>query len=74
MADIDSHIGGRVRDRRAELGVSQSHLASRLGITPQQMSKLERGVNAMRPILLYRAARALRVNVGWFFQGLRGNL
>ncbi len=42
---IDLHVGARIRQRRRELGMSQTELAAVNGITFQQTQKAERGVN-----------------------------
>ena len=42
---IDVHVGAQIRMRRKSLGMSQSALAGRLGITFQQVQKYEKGAN-----------------------------
>lgn len=39
---IDVHVGAQIRMRRKSLGMSQSALAGRLGITFQQVQKYEK--------------------------------
>lgn len=39
-------IGGALKQRRKELGLSQDQLAQRAGVTQTQISGLERGANA----------------------------
>ena len=41
----DKHVGSRVRMRRLMLDLSQSGLATALGVTIQQMQKYEKGAN-----------------------------
>jgi transcriptional regulator with XRE-family HTH domain len=41
----DAEIGRLVRSRRQELGLSQSDLAERIGVTFQQVQKYENGSN-----------------------------
>jgi ribosome-binding protein aMBF1 (putative translation factor) len=43
---IDRHVGSRVRQRRMLLGMSQTALAEKLGITFQQLQKNEKGTNS----------------------------
>ena len=38
---IDKHVGKRLRERRIELGLSQSAVGRELGITFQQLQKNE---------------------------------
>ena len=42
---IDVEVGARIRSRRKILGISQSALGKRLGITFQQIQKYEKGTN-----------------------------
>src|SRR6202789_3825437 len=67
---IDVHVGLQVRLRRKELKISQEKLAETLGLTFQQVQKYERGTNRISASKLYEIARALRVSIAWFFEGL----
>ncbi|MDF2095451.1 MULTISPECIES: helix-turn-helix domain-containing protein [Aquibaculum] len=67
----DVHIGRRIRERRVELGMSQSALAEQLGITFQQVQKYERGGNRVSGSRLWDISRVLGVNVSHFFEGLQ---
>jgi len=69
---VDIHVGHRLRQRRGELGISQSVLGDRLGITFQQVQKYERGANRISASMLYKAATALSVSIGYFFEDLPG--
>src|SRR5689334_5353713 len=42
---IDVEVGARIKSRRKILGISQSALGERLGITFQQIQKYEKGTN-----------------------------
>jgi transcriptional regulator with XRE-family HTH domain len=68
--DIDLHVGARMRERRIVLGLTLQQLADLLGVTYQQASKYEKGVNRIAAGRLHRLARALGVEVGYFFEGL----
>jgi transcriptional regulator with XRE-family HTH domain len=67
---IDQHIGERLRARRLEIGMSQEHLAERLGVTFQQVQKYEKGVNRVAASRLFDVAGALDVEIDYFFSGL----
>lgn len=67
---VETHAAGRIRLRRALLGMSQSDLAKALGITFQQVQKYERGSNRVSVGKLYRLADILDVPVMFFFDGL----
>ena len=67
---IDVHVGSRLRLRRMLLGVSQEALASRLGLTFQQIQKYEKGQNRIGASRLWRIAQALDAPIAYFFEGL----
>ncbi len=67
---VDLHVGGRVRIRRKMLSLSQSALASALGLTFQQVQKYERGANRISASKLYQIAQTLQVPMSFFFDGL----
>src|SRR5687768_15605122 len=69
---VDIHVGRRLRDRRLLKGLTQEQLASRLGVTFQQLQKYEKGVNRVSVSRLYHAAQILQVPILWFFEGLVG--
>jgi transcriptional regulator with XRE-family HTH domain len=67
---VDLHVGRRLKLRRLLLGLSQERLGELLGLTFQQIQKYERGTNRLGASRLYDAARALGVDVGFFFEEL----
>lgn len=67
---VDIYVGNRVRLRRMLLGLSQESLASRLGITFQQLQKYERGLNRISSSRLYDISKLLQVDIDYFFDGL----
>ena len=71
-AAIDDHVGGRIRERRIMLGLTQQQLAEMIGVTYQQAHKYERGINRVSAGRLYEIAQVLSVPVGYFFDGLEG--
>ncbi len=68
--DIDRHVGARMRERRIVLGLTQQQMAELIGVTYQQAHKYEKGINRIAAGRLYTIARALGVDVGYFFEGL----
>jgi len=68
---VDVHVGSRLRERRVSLGMSQTVLAERLGLTFQQVQKYERGTNRLSASTLWRAADAVDVPISYFYDGLR---
>ncbi|CAN5889563.1 hypothetical protein BH11PSE1_BH11PSE1_10590 [soil metagenome] len=63
---LDVAVGMRLRLRRKAIGVSQSVLADRLGVSFQQVQKYERGANRISASTLIRAAEALETPAAWF--------
>ena len=64
-AQLELAIGARMRTRRRQLGLSQSDLADRLGVSFQQVQKYERGANRVAASTLLVAAQALGTSVAW---------
>ena len=73
MADepnpIDIEVGGRLKQRRTLLGMSQERLGDLLGITYQQIQKYERGINRIGSSRLYEICRILDVPSSYFIEG-----
>jgi len=67
---VDVHVGARLRERRRQLGKSQSALAGAVGLTFQQIQKYERGGNRIGAGRLHRFAEILGVPVSFFFDDL----
>jgi transcriptional regulator with XRE-family HTH domain len=67
---IDVHIGGRIRQRRQELGLSQAKIGRACGVSWQQASKFDYGANRIAASQLWLIAQALKVPIGYFFEGL----
>ena len=65
----DAELGRRIRLRRVELGISQSELAEKLGVSFQQVQKYEKGMNRVGAARLQLVARTLDVPVTFFFDG-----
>jgi DNA-binding XRE family transcriptional regulator len=72
VQDVDRHVGARMRARRIMLGLTQQQLADLIGVTYQQAHKYEKGINRMAAGRLYKVARVLGVDAGYFFEGLQG--
>lgn len=66
-SEVDAFIGGRVRQRRSELGISQGKLGEQLGITFQQIQKYENG-NRISASTLFRISKILGVDFSYFVE------
>ena len=67
--DIDRHVGRRIRERRKQLGLSQSNLAHPLGLSSQQFVKFEYGTNRVSAGRLFILALLLDTDMKYFFVG-----
>ena len=64
---VDTLVGRRVRMTRVSRGLSQSALASQLGVTFQQLQKYENASNRISASRLHHIAHILGVEVQSFF-------
>src|SRR4051794_10059345 len=69
---VDVHIGASVRVQRLLADMSQQTLATKLGLTFQQIQKYEKGTNRIGASRLYRIAEILGVPISFMFEGLPG--
>ncbi len=67
---IDVHVGTRMRQRRALLGMSQTTLGEAVGLTFQQVQKYERGANRISASRLAEFGKVLDVPIAYFFDEL----
>ncbi len=68
--EVDRFVGGRIRERRIMMGLTQQEMAELIGVTMQQVQKYERGINRVYAGRLFDIAQALGVPVSHFFDGL----
>ena len=69
-ADIDRHVGERIRRRRVMLGLTQEHLGEALGISYQQIQKYETGANRVSAGRLFMISQILETGISNLFDGL----
>lgn len=67
---VDIHVGERLRVRRTLLGMSQTTLATAVGLTFQQIQKYERGTNRVSASKLYEFSQIFDVPISYFFDEL----
>jgi transcriptional regulator with XRE-family HTH domain len=67
---VDVIVGRRLRARRRLLGYSQLELGAACGVTFQQVHKYDSARNRLSVVMLWKLARALDVEIGYFFAGL----
>ena len=64
FAERYKQMGAKIKYYRIIKGLEQMELAEKLGITPQYLSKIERGVAKPSTDLLFLIAEALSVDIG----------
>lgn len=69
MKEIDFHIAQRITRRRTSIGMTQTDLSRKIGLTYQQVQKYERGVNRVSAGVLFNIARAMGVSPNHFYHG-----
>ncbi len=68
---VDAHVGGRVRARRTLIGMRQEEFGKHAGLTRQQISKYETGMNRIAASRLWQFSLILGQPISWFFEGIR---
>ncbi|MDO5059311.1 MAG: helix-turn-helix transcriptional regulator [Neisseria sp.] len=64
---IDKMIGKRIQAKRKELGLSAEQLSELIGLSQQQLSRYERGVNKINVSHLVSLANYLSTPISYFF-------
>jgi len=63
---LDARLGSLLRQRRQELGLSQSVLGKKLDLTFQQIQKYEHGTNQLTVSRLLQICRILNTPIDYF--------
>lgn len=63
------YVGGRIRERRKELGLSQDAIAALCDISKPFLSECENGKRSIGFCKLYEVAKVLRRPTDWFAEG-----
>jgi transcriptional regulator with XRE-family HTH domain len=66
---VDITVGQNIRIIRLQRGMSQSELATSLGVTFQQVQKYEKGTNRVGGSRMFQVAEALGVAIEQLFEG-----
>ncbi len=73
VAEVDIFAGQQLKFLRKKSGVSQKTLASKVGITFQQIQKYEKGLNRISVSMLYKFCHLFGVKPSYFFYEDTGN-
>jgi transcriptional regulator with XRE-family HTH domain len=71
MHPMDIHVGLRIRQRRALLGMNMWNLGAAVGLSFQMIQKYEAGFCCIPVSRLFELAYALDVSSSFFFEGPR---
>ncbi|MBG2709044.1 helix-turn-helix domain-containing protein [Proteus sp. DFP240708] len=66
--NVNELVGQRIQKKRKELGYTGAHIADKLGISQQQFSRYERGLNKIDLSYLVTLAVYLKTPIYWFFE------
>lgn len=61
-------LSNRLRERREQLGLTQSEVATLLGITPGAVGNYENGVSTPKADILFKVFDALKCDANYLFQ------
>ena len=64
---MNDRLGNRLKERRAELGLTQSELADLCTVSRKTINTVENGVFVPSTVLALKLAAALGVTVEWLF-------
>lgn len=67
---IDRTVATKIRERREALGFSRKAIVKSLGISTQQLQKIESGENRIGVGRLFLISKVLKAEPGSFFEGL----
>jgi transcriptional regulator with XRE-family HTH domain len=67
---VDLMVGRRLRARRRLLGFTQQDLGQACGVTFQQIHKYESATCRLSVVMLWKLAKMLEVEMGYFFTSL----
>lgn len=70
LGALNSHVGGRLRQRREHLGITQPELARLIRMPVTDLRDVEAGRRELPAPDLYKLATLMEVPVAWFYEGM----
>ena len=61
-------IGSRIKERREELGITQTQLADMIGVTKGAIGNYETDANSPKASIMYKVFRALKCDANYLYQ------
>lgn len=71
--NLKRYIGEKIKQRWKTLNLSQTELAKRVGIKPQQLFKYEKGIDKISVGQLLDVSKELSVPINFFYERLVGS-
>ena len=71
---VDRHVGARIRERRFALSITQAELGRSIGLSAQQIRRIEHGSSSLAPRQILGLAARLQVDPGYFLEGAPSTL
>lgn len=65
----NSHVGNRIKKTRHSLGMTQRHMADKLGVSENYLSMLERGDRSPSLNIIKKISVISGTSVGWILYG-----
>ena len=66
--NVNALVGKRIQKKRKELGYTGMQIAEKIGVSQQQFSRYERGMNKIDLSYLVLLANYLNTPIYWFFE------
>lgn len=73
MKLLMTDIGNRIKERRKELGLSQTEIDEKCGISSGALSKIENGKTTPSIIAFYKLSQVLNCDINWLATGFSSN-
>ncbi|MDC5878820.1 helix-turn-helix transcriptional regulator [Proteus mirabilis] len=70
---LNSYIGKKIRKRRLQMGWSAAVLGEKIGLSQQQISRYECGIQNITTIRLYILADILQCDINYFIEDYLNN-
>ena len=67
-------IGSRIKERREELGITQTELAKMIGVTKGAIGNYETDANSPKAATMFKVFSALKCDANYLYQDDIGNL
>lgn len=73
MQDDMHDIGNRIKEKRKELGLTQTDIFEKCGINSGALSKIENGIRTPSVTLFYKLSQVLNCDMEWLITGSSSN-